>query len=157
MSKIFLSKCQIKIVESLSQGKKTQEIADTLGINVKSVRQYLYMAYKKTGTHNVRDLMKKIEVAGIDSFKEGQIPHSTPDRRKLMTRLRWRDGDNCVFCGQVIDFRLSKSRDPMHASFYYEFKGSNENTLKLAHNRCNPLVKAPGDKVETVYVNQQSQ
>lgn len=154
-----LSPRQLQIAELLQQGKKTQEIADIVGIKPRSVKSYLFLAYKKTGTHSVRELAQKISADGLDSFKASQIPKSTPDRRKLMTRIRWRDGDNCCLCGSIIDFRLTNTSDPMHPSFSYASTKSNEASIQLAHNQCNPLVGGTrdthGEDSETVVENKE--
>ena len=140
-----LSKRQLQIAELLSKGKKTTEISELLGIKAQTVRYYLHLSYKKVGVSNRISLARKI-LAEVEDLKPHQIPRNKPERNKLMTRLRWRDGENCCICGALIDFRLTNTKDPMHASFFYENKGSTEDKLKLAHVVCNPLVG--GEKLD---------
>ncbi len=132
-----LSPRQLQIAELLQQGKKTTEIAEIVGIAHRSVRAYLFLAYKKTGTHNVKDLTQKISADGLDAFKHAQIPHNPVDRYKLMTRLRWRDGDTCCICGGAIDFRIKKKLDPNKPTFWYESYKTNESLTRniLPHGR----------------------
>lgn len=135
-----LSPRQLQIAELLQQGKKTQEVAEVLGLPAKTIRQYLHLAYKKVGVTNVRDLTRKISSGCITDLKPHQIPKDTADRSKLMTRIRWRDGDDCCVCGELIDFRIKNKQDPKKPSFYYETRGSVEAAIKLSHGQCNPLV-----------------
>ena len=135
-----LSPRQLHIAELLQQGKKTQEVAEIIGLPAKTIRQYLHLAYKKVGVTNVKDLTRKISSGGLEDLKPHQIPKDTADRRKLMTRLRWRDGDNCCVCGEMIDFRIKSKQDPKKPSFFYESRGSIESAIKLAHGQCNSLV-----------------
>jgi DNA-binding CsgD family transcriptional regulator len=141
---------QLQIAELLQQGKKTQEISEVMGLPRKTIRHYLHLAYKRTGVSSVQELTMKITAEGLDDLKPGKIPKSTPDRRKLMTRIRWRDGDNCCVCGELIDFRIKSNHDPQKPSFYYELRSSVESSVKLAHGQCNPLVGAAGEKSKTV-------
>lgn len=63
-------------------------------------------------------------------------------RRRVVAKLRERDGDNCQICGKPIDFTLTGTgsrRAPSldHKVPRYAGGSSGQSNLRLAHIRCN--------------------
>lgn len=74
--------------------------------------------------------------------------------RKVLMRLRERDGDNCWICGECMDFRAIDGGSRISASIDHvvpkRVGGSHlMKNLKLAHSHCNVARTAEAPKANT--------
>lgn len=68
---VTLTDRELEVFELLAEGKDTQEVADTLFIANKTVRNHIYNAGQKLGLSGRMPILVKLNSLGVITIKEG--------------------------------------------------------------------------------------